>query len=127
MQSKRKHIKDLFTASIRVFTTSLIIIVTWFSHFWGEQKSSLNNPNIYIYGVSVLNSDYYIQYLTSSFDEKIVHFTVGKDRVYDLHLAAYDCQASIAHAQMLCQIGKHFYSRKADLQSDKGSYWILKI
>ena len=37
--------------------------------------------------------------------EKINHFTVGKDRIYDLHLAAYDCQASIAHAQMLRQIG----------------------
>ena len=37
-------------------------------------------------------------------DEKIVHFTVGKDRVYDLHLAAYDCQASIAHVKMLGQI-----------------------
>ena len=37
--------------------------------------------------------------------KKIDHFTVGKDRVYDLHLAAYDCQASIAHAQMLYQIG----------------------
>ncbi len=37
--------------------------------------------------------------------EKIDHFTVGKDRAYDLHLAAYDCQASIAHAQMLGQIG----------------------
>ena len=37
--------------------------------------------------------------------EKIDHFTVGKDREYDLHLAAYDCQASIAHAQMLGQIG----------------------
>lgn len=37
--------------------------------------------------------------------EKIDHFTVGKDRAYDLHLAAYDCQASIAHVQMLGQIG----------------------
>ena len=37
--------------------------------------------------------------------EKIDHFTVGKDREYDLHLAAYDCQASIAHAQMLAEIG----------------------
>jgi len=37
--------------------------------------------------------------------EKIDHFTVGKDRIYDLHLAAYDCKASIAHAQMLGQIG----------------------
>ena len=37
--------------------------------------------------------------------EKIDHFTVGKDREYDLHLAAYDCQACIAHAQMLAEIG----------------------
>ena len=37
--------------------------------------------------------------------KKIDHFTVGKDRAYDLYLAAYDCQASIAHAQMLYQIG----------------------
>ena len=37
--------------------------------------------------------------------EKIDHFTVGKDRVYDLHLAAYDCQASISHAKMLGEIG----------------------
>lgn len=37
--------------------------------------------------------------------DKIDRFTVGKDRVYDLHLAAYDCEASIAHAQMLAQIG----------------------
>ena len=37
--------------------------------------------------------------------EKIDHFTVGKDREYDLHLAAYDCQASIAHAQMLAKTG----------------------
>ena len=85
MQSKRKHIKDLFTASIRVFTISLIIMVTWFSHFWGKQKSSLNNPNIYIYGVSVLNSDYYIQYLTSSFDGKILHLDPNAilDKMYE--------------------------------------------
>ena len=38
-------------------------------------------------------------------NEKILDFTVGKDRDYDLHLAAYDCQASIAHARMLNQIG----------------------
>ena len=37
--------------------------------------------------------------------EKIDHFTVGKDRFYDLHLAAYDCLASIAHAQMLAKTG----------------------
>jgi argininosuccinate lyase len=38
-------------------------------------------------------------------NEKIDHFTVGKDREYDLYLASYDCQASIAHAQMLAKIG----------------------
>lgn len=38
-------------------------------------------------------------------NQKIDHFTVGKDRVYDLQLAAYDCEASIAHAEMLGQIG----------------------
>ncbi len=38
-------------------------------------------------------------------DRKIDHFTVGKDREYDLYLAAYDCQASIAHAQMLVKTG----------------------
>lgn len=37
--------------------------------------------------------------------QKIDHFTVGKDREYDLYLAPYDCQASIAHAQMLSEIG----------------------
>ena len=30
---------------------------------------------------------------------------MGKDREYDLHLAAYDCQASIAHARMLVKSG----------------------
>ena len=38
-------------------------------------------------------------------NRKIDHFTVGKDREYDLYLAAYDCQASIAHAQMLAKTG----------------------
>jgi argininosuccinate lyase len=33
--------------------------------------------------------------------EKVDHFTVGKDREYDLVLAQYDCQASSAHAKML--------------------------
>ena len=37
--------------------------------------------------------------------EKVDHFTVGKDREYDLVLAQYDCQASIAHAKMLAKIG----------------------
>ena len=37
--------------------------------------------------------------------EKVDHFTVGKDREYDLVLAQYDCQASCAHAKMLAKIG----------------------
>ncbi len=37
--------------------------------------------------------------------EKVDVFTVGKDRDYDLVLAQYDCEASIAHAQMLSKIG----------------------
>lgn len=36
--------------------------------------------------------------------EKVDQFTVGKDREYDLVLAQYDCQASIAHAKMLAKI-----------------------
>ena len=71
MKAKQKHLKDLFTAIIRVFTLSVIITVILAANFWSEQKYSLNNPNIYINGNSVLNSDYYIQYLASSFDGKI--------------------------------------------------------
>lgn len=37
--------------------------------------------------------------------EKVDTFTVGKDREYDLVLAQYDCEASMAHAQMLGTIG----------------------
>ena len=37
--------------------------------------------------------------------ERVDHFTVGKDREYDLVLAEYDCKASIAHANMLAKIG----------------------
>ena len=37
--------------------------------------------------------------------DKVDEFTVGKDREYDLVLAQYDCQASIAHAKMLAKIG----------------------
>ena len=36
--------------------------------------------------------------------KKVDQFTVGKDREYDLVLAQYDCQASIAHAKMLAKI-----------------------
>jgi argininosuccinate lyase len=38
-------------------------------------------------------------------NEKIDHFTVGNDRIYDLVLAPYDCLASKAHAKMLGKIG----------------------
>jgi argininosuccinate lyase len=37
--------------------------------------------------------------------EKVDAFTVGKDREYDLVLAQYDCEASMAHASMLGKIG----------------------
>ena len=38
-------------------------------------------------------------------DQKIDAFTVGNDREMDLILAPYDCEASIAHANMLAYIG----------------------
>jgi argininosuccinate lyase len=40
-----------------------------------------------------------------SIDKKIEQFTVGNDRQIDLHIAAYDVQASLAHAIMLQSIG----------------------
>ena len=36
--------------------------------------------------------------------DKVDQFTVGSEREYDLLLAAYDCEASSAHAQMLAKI-----------------------
>ena len=41
----------------------------------------------------------------NSNNKKTDPFTVGKDLYYDLFLAQYDCQASIAHAKMLQKIG----------------------
>ncbi|PRP66449.1 argininosuccinate lyase [Nonlabens agnitus] len=38
-------------------------------------------------------------------DDRIEQFTVGNDREIDLHIAAYDVQASLAHAKMLKKIG----------------------
>ena len=38
-------------------------------------------------------------------NEKVDTFTVGKDREYDLVLAPYDCEASMAHAAMLGKVG----------------------
>jgi len=40
-----------------------------------------------------------------SINEHIEAFTVGRDREFDLSLATYDVQASLAHADMLCKIG----------------------
>jgi len=40
-----------------------------------------------------------------SIDKKIEAFTVGNDRDIDLHIAKYDVQASMAHANMLASIG----------------------
>lgn len=37
-------------------------------------------------------------------DDRIEQFTVGNDREIDLHIAAYDVHASLAHAQMLHKI-----------------------
>lgn len=37
-------------------------------------------------------------------NKEIEDFTVGRDREFDLSLATYDVQASIAHADMLCKI-----------------------
>ena len=39
------------------------------------------------------------------FNKKVDKFTVGKDRLYDLNIAKFDCHASIAHASMLKKIG----------------------
>ena len=48
--------------------------------------------------------------------QKVDQFTVGSDREYDLLLAAYDCEASSAHAQMLAKIGL-LTQKEADLLS----------
>jgi argininosuccinate lyase len=38
-------------------------------------------------------------------DSAVLEFTVGEDPVLDLELLPFDCVASAAHAQMLCEIG----------------------
>ena len=38
-------------------------------------------------------------------DQQIEQFTVGNDREIDMHIAAYDIQASLAHTKMLVKIG----------------------
>ncbi|MEH6407594.1 MAG: argininosuccinate lyase [Leeuwenhoekiella sp.] len=41
----------------------------------------------------------------TSIDDKIMNFTVGNDREIDMHIAAYDVQATTAHVKMLHKIG----------------------
>ena len=38
-------------------------------------------------------------------DAKIEAFTIGNDPVYDLQLARYDVWGSLAHIEMLAQVG----------------------
>ena len=72
-------------ATIRVFTISFIILVVWISHLWNEQKSALDNPAIYINGCLVLSSDYYMQYLSNSFDVEIFYLEPNTllDKIYE--------------------------------------------
>ena len=66
-------------------------------------------------------------------DKMIEKFTVGRDREFDLELAKYDVQASVAHTQMLSEIGMISQSENASLhqelkliqnQIDKGEFVI---
>ena len=66
-------------------------------------------------------------------DQKIDAFTVGNDREMDLLLAAYDCKASMAHAEMLGAIGlisrqeaDQLVAALADIQkeAEKGQFTI---
>ena len=66
-------------------------------------------------------------------DQKIDAFTVGNDREMDLILAAYDCKASMAHAEMLGAIGlisrqeaDQLVAALADIQkeAEKGQFTI---
>ena len=41
----------------------------------------------------------------NNLNEKVDSFTVGKDRVYDMVLAEFDCEASIAHVKILGRVG----------------------
>ena len=41
----------------------------------------------------------------NNLNEKVDSFTVGKDREYDMVLAEFDCEASIAHVKMLGRVG----------------------
>lgn len=58
-----------------------------------------------------------------SIDQLIEKFTVGNDREIDLKIAAYDIQASLAHAQMLVEIG---LLKPEELKDIKGVFEGLK-
>jgi len=58
-----------------------------------------------------------------SIDQLIEKFTVGNDREIDLKIAAYDIQASLAHAQMLVEIG---VLKPEELKDIKGVFEGLK-
>ena len=69
----------------------------------------------------------------NSINKKTDTFTVGKALYYDLFLAQYDCQASIAHAKMLQKIGvfsEHELNKiiteleKIKVKSEKGELLI---
>ena len=51
-------------------------------------------------------------------DKKIEEFTVGRDREFDLEIAKYDVLASIAHAQMLSEIGMITQTENAVLHQE---------
>ena len=58
-----------------------------------------------------------------SIDQLIEKFTVGNDREIDLKIATYDIQASLAHAQMLVEIG---LLKPEELKDIKGVFEGLK-
>ncbi len=51
-------------------------------------------------------------------DQKIEAFTIGKDRIFDLQIAKYDVIASMAHAQMLSEIGMISVEENAALHQE---------
>ena len=53
-----------------------------------------------------------------SVDDKIESFTVGRDREFDLDIAKFDVIASMAHAQMLCEIGMLTSAENAALHQE---------
>ena len=51
-------------------------------------------------------------------NKKIEDFTVGRDREFDMAIAKYDVQASIAHAQMLCEMNMISSKENASLHQE---------